>query len=242
MNVFKEAFDTAKNVSGKVSEINTVIKNEGGVVKVTKNVVAESRPARRSFGQKLTVIGIIFFVPVMGILVGIKQSQAAGVAPSTTAVSQIVNQSIQKQTPNTAPIKEICALPDNWPNRILKWCEPITKAADKYNINPKMIGAMIWIESHGDPKAQNDHSLATGLMQVMPKESNVIYGCFGDRPSAKKLFNPEFNIDYGVRLLAQYLEANNGNMKAAMIQYGNLDDYRQKVKDAIAELDAGKYK
>lgn len=66
-------------------------------------------------------------------------------------------------------------------------------------ITPALILAMIYVESGGDATAINPRSRATGLLQVMPRETNP--QIFGDRPTQEQLLDPETNIQWGIRIL-----------------------------------------
>jgi hypothetical protein len=46
--------------------------------------------------------------------------------------------------------------------------------------------------------------------------------CFADRPSTDELFDPEFNIAYGARMLAGLI-ARNGGVRDALKSYGPKD-------------------
>ncbi len=64
-----------------------------------------------------------------------------------------------------------------------------------YNIDPRVIGTIIRIESAGIPTAISSAG-AVGLMQVMPKSTN-----FPNRPTKEELLNPDFNVKYGCAIL-----------------------------------------
>jgi soluble lytic murein transglycosylase-like protein len=64
-----------------------------------------------------------------------------------------------------------------------------------------------------------------GLMQVMPRDglaAGFMCGgrpCFSSRPSMSDLYDPEFNISYGTRMLSN-LNNKYGNMRDALMAYG----------------------
>lgn len=82
-------------------------------------------------------------------------------------------------------------------------------------------------ESAGKADAYSK-SGAVGLMQVMPRDGKAatfmcINGpCFADRPSSQELFDPEFNIAYGTRMLADLIRRF-GNVRDALKAYGPKD-------------------
>ena len=87
--------------------------------------------------------------------------------------------------------------------------------------------AVIWQESGGDPAAYS-HSGAVGLMQVMPRDGIAAAfmcpngPCFANRPAITELEDPEFNISYGVGMLAG-LYQRYGDLRQALKAYGPMD-------------------
>lgn len=95
-----------------------------------------------------------------------------------------------------------CAIKGNYPNKVMRWCDLISKYAEKRSLPPDLIAALIVQESGGNPAAYSSAG-AVGLMQVMPRDGIAAsFGVFGDRPTMAELQDPEFNISYGTKLLA----------------------------------------
>lgn len=69
--------------------------------------------------------------------------------------------------------------------------------AEHYGTDPKMVKAVLVSESGAREKAISRKG-AVGLMQVMPHTAKL-FGC------GKDLFNPEVNIDCGVRILSNHI-------------------------------------
>ncbi|OGG08719.1 hypothetical protein A2154_01290 [Candidatus Gottesmanbacteria bacterium RBG_16_43_7] len=94
-----------------------------------------------------------------------------------------------------------------YPDKVQKWGKLINHYANKHNLPPALIAALIWQESGGNPTAYS-RSGAVGLMQVMPRDGIAAQfmcqngPCFADRPSIQELQDPEFNISYGTKMLA----------------------------------------
>lgn len=120
-----------------------------------------------------------------------------------------------------------CQVSEQFPNKILKWCELITQYANQHNLEPDLIAALILQESGGNAQAYS-HSGAVGLMQVMPRDGLAAEficangPCFKNRPTIKQLKDPEFNVSYGTRMLAGLVKRS-GSLREALKSYGPMD-------------------
>ena len=88
----------------------------------------------------------------------------------------------------------------------------IQKAAQKYEIEPELIHAVIRTESNGNHRAVSRKG-AMGLMQLMPSTANDM--------NVGNPFNPEENIDGGTKYLRYLLEKFNGNLTLAVAAYNS---------------------
>jgi len=120
-----------------------------------------------------------------------------------------------------------CSLPASFPDQIQQWCEPITSVAAYYGIDPRLVAAVMLQESGGNPEAYSK-SGAVGLMQVMPRDGLAadfmcVNGpCFSARPSMNELFDPHFNIDFGVKLLSGLI-TKFSDIREGLRAYGPMD-------------------
>ena len=119
--------------------------------------------------------------------------------------------------------------------------ELIYEKAKKYDVDPALVVAVIEQESRFKPRARS-HVGARGLMQLMPRTGRWM--------GAKDLYNPEQNIDAGVRYI-KYLDRRfNGDLKKIIAAYnggeGNVKRYqgippfretRQYVKKVMKNYD-----
>lgn len=89
----------------------------------------------------------------------------------------------------------------------------IDTVALKHGIDPALVHAVVEAESNYRPRARS-HVGARGLMQVMPATGRDL----GVR-SATLLFDPEANLEAGVKYLKWLLERFNGNLTSALAAY-----------------------
>ncbi|WP_367678259.1 transglycosylase SLT domain-containing protein [Buchnera aphidicola] len=89
-------------------------------------------------------------------------------------------------------------------NTIHNWSYLIKISANQYNIDEKLIKAIIYTESSGNPYAKS-HSNAIGLMQIKPSSAGAeIYRMNGKKgqPSIQSLYNPKININIGTAYIS----------------------------------------
>lgn len=124
-------------------------------------------------------------------------------------------------------VEETCSLGARFPDKVRRWCPLIESASADHGLPADLIAAVILQESGGDPDAYS-RSGAVGLMQVMPRDGiaekfTCVNGpCFASRPSMEELFDPQFNISYGARMLAG-LAGKYGDLREALRAYGPMD-------------------
>ena len=115
-------------------------------------------------------------------------------------------------------------------------CIPIVyKSAQKYNVDPALIMAVIEIESKFDPKAVSGAG-AIGLMQIMPKTAKSLSRELKIRKYNKNsLYNPEINIKIGTYYLKKLLQEFNNDIDLSLGAYnagmGNIRKWQKQKKE-----------
>jgi len=98
----------------------------------------------------------------------------------------------------------------------LDYQDSIKNYATKWNVRPNLVAAVIYTESHYNPRATSGVG-AQGLMQIMPPTGRSIAGELGE--PFGDLYDPDTNIRYGTWYLKGLLEKFNGNSELASAAY-----------------------
>lgn len=88
----------------------------------------------------------------------------------------------------------------------------IEAAADRYNLDPALLHAVIRAESGYNPEAVSNKG-AAGLMQLMPATAN--------RFGVRDRFDPYENVQGGARYLSELLDMFPSNLKLAVAAYNS---------------------
>lgn len=187
---------------------------QANVLQAGSNVVSQMIPI---------VIAAAGQEPAAGATEQPAQEAAAAAAPDLAAQEPAVPEELAA----SQEADPACSLGPGFSDSIRQWCDLIESSAGEHGLDPNLIAAVMVQESGGDPRAYSK-SGAVGLLQVMPRDGLAagfmcINGpCFGSRPSTDELFDPEFNISYGARMLAGLIQRH-GNPRDALKAYGPMN-------------------
>lgn len=185
--------------------------------------------------SSLILVGLTRLIvsPQMAVLAATEppvEAAAADVALSETSSQEATTETVAENTASaesTNPSDGACSLPQRYPESIRQWCDWIERYAKEVGLEPRLVAAVMLQESGGNADAYS-HSGAVGLMQVMPRDGLAAEfmcsgkPCFSSRPSMEELFDPEYNISYGTRMLAA-LVSKHGDIREALRAYGPMD-------------------
>ena len=118
-------------------------------------------------------------------------------------------------SPDLRPVKADTPslLSPYWGPTITQWADLIASHAGQRGLDPDLVSAIIFEESHGLP---NQISIvgAVGLMQIMPQEAG-----FWWRPKMAELLEPSMNLYWGTRTFSKIVQQAAGSLNRALAAY-----------------------
>ena len=116
-----------------------------------------------------------------------------------------------KKTPSLVALKPARPV-EAHPARVGRYRDLVEQVADKYDLNPDLMHAIISVESGYNPKAVSNRG-ARGLMQLMPAT--------GKRFGGRQLSDPKQNLEAGARYLAYLLDKFDNRLTLAIAAYNS---------------------
>ena len=163
-------------------------------------------PPSMNLALWLTVVAIVMGVVIPSINEEPKTALIAAKEPEIGRPE--ISDPLQDKLP---PSKQDQPLPImSWNSAERHYQPMVIKAANRHEVDPAMIMAIIMAESSYNPKAISKKG-AKGLMQLMPTTARSL--------GVKDSFNPEHNINAGVRYYKKLLNQFDGNVELALAAY-----------------------
>ncbi|MBU3003123.1 lytic transglycosylase domain-containing protein [Paraglaciecola arctica] len=91
--------------------------------------------------------------------------------------------------------------------------QQIISQAKRHDIAPSLALAIAKVESNFNPEALS-HSGAKGVMQIMPRTAEQAFGV-----SRERLFEPEINIELGIKFIKRLLDRYENRVEIALSHY-----------------------
>ena len=130
-------------------------------------------------------------------------------------VERVVDDEIPDEVPASEPLPASPFALGFSPGLVLaapRFAGEIAAAAERHDLNPRLVAAVVGAESAFDPRAVSRKG-ARGLMQLMPATALR----FGVEP--RELFEPERNLEAGARYLRWLVDRYDGALHLALAAY-----------------------
>jgi len=145
-------------------------------------------------------------------------AQAAGVSSGSEPILHILDTDQGTQVASLTGTGTVGAV-----GRKDRYARLIRKAAAKHGVPIKIAKAVVEVESNFNPRARGSAG-EVGLMQIKPATARGI----GYRGSTKALYDPETNLEWGMKYLAGAHKRANGDVCGTILRY-NAGHYAKRM-------------
>jgi len=150
-----------------------------------------------------------------------KEAKSSGAKSKTTAKAKKKTPKSTAKAKKSAPKKSTTA--KRAPITKSEYTKLIRKAAAKHGVPVKIAKAVVEVESNYNPRARG-RAGEVGLMQIKPATARGI----GYRGSTKALYDPETNLEWGMKYLAGAHKKANGDLCGTILRY-NAGHYAKRM-------------